>query len=151
MVCPQCHQTLTDKEIITSDNQKALVYECFNCGGHFIPPLIANLRSPLKTSTQLLPKVPHQTVPPSPARFVKKRCLVSPTTSSPTTLLYIHAGKIMVIFSLSISFTLSNAPKKRSWSTTNFGVFPSNLSFPFFFPFSPFLLPSVSSPLRSTS
>ena len=43
MVCPQCHQTLTDKEIITSDNQKAQVYECFNCGGHFIPPLIANL------------------------------------------------------------------------------------------------------------
>lgn len=47
MVCPQCHQTLTDKEIITSDNQKALVYECFNCGGHFIPPLIANLIPPV--------------------------------------------------------------------------------------------------------
>lgn len=43
MVCPQCRQALTDKEIITSDNQKALVYECFNCGGHFIPPLIVNL------------------------------------------------------------------------------------------------------------
>lgn len=43
MVCPQCHQTLTDQEIVTSDNQKAQVYECFNCGGHFIPPLIANL------------------------------------------------------------------------------------------------------------
>lgn len=43
MVCPQCRQPLIEKEITTSDNQKALAYECFNCGGHFVPPLIANL------------------------------------------------------------------------------------------------------------
>ncbi|MBI2326598.1 zf-TFIIB domain-containing protein [Candidatus Collierbacteria bacterium] len=65
MVCPQCHQTLTDKEIITSDNQNALVYECFNCGGHFIPPLIANLIPPV--TTQNLDSItPKNTYPSNP-------------------------------------------------------------------------------------
>src|SRR3972149_2472089 len=43
MVCPQCRQPLTDKEVVVSTDQKALISECFNCGGHFLPPMVANL------------------------------------------------------------------------------------------------------------
>ena len=41
--CPQCRQPLTDKEVVVSTDQKALISECFNCGGHFLPPMVANL------------------------------------------------------------------------------------------------------------
>lgn len=65
MFCPQCRQPLTEKETITSDKQKALVYECFNCGGHFIPPLIANLI--LQTTAQDLDSItPKNTYPTNP-------------------------------------------------------------------------------------
>lgn len=42
MKCPQCDQELTTNEVTTTDNQKALIHECYNCGGHFFPSLIAN-------------------------------------------------------------------------------------------------------------
>ncbi len=62
MVCPECRQPLNEKEILTSDNQKALVYECFNCGGHFVPPLIANL-IPQVTTQDLDSITPKNTYP----------------------------------------------------------------------------------------
>lgn len=65
MNCPQCHQSLADKEIVTTDNQKAVVYECFNCGGHFIPPLIANLIPPV-TAQNLDSIAPKDTSPSNP-------------------------------------------------------------------------------------
>lgn len=40
--CPQCDQELTTNEVTTTDNQRALIHECYNCGGHFFPSLIAN-------------------------------------------------------------------------------------------------------------
>lgn len=43
MLCPACQQPLTESEVDTTDAQKALIYECYNCGGHFVPPLITNL------------------------------------------------------------------------------------------------------------
>lgn len=46
MLCPQCRQSLSETEVETTDGQKALVHECFNCGGHFFPPLIANFILP---------------------------------------------------------------------------------------------------------
>lgn len=63
MNCPACRQPLTEKEILTSDNQKALVYECYNCGGHFTPPLIANL-IPNVTAQDLDSITPKNTFPP---------------------------------------------------------------------------------------
>ncbi|MEK7064625.1 MAG: hypothetical protein AAB973_03410, partial [Patescibacteria group bacterium] len=63
MVCPQCRQSLAEKEVLTSDNQKALTYECFNCGGHFVPPLIANL-IPQDTAQNLDSITPKNTFPP---------------------------------------------------------------------------------------
>lgn len=77
MVCPQCHQSLADKEIVTSDNQKALVYECFNCGGHFVPPLIANL-IPLVTAQNLDSITPKRSEDPAYSRGTS-----SPTISCP--------------------------------------------------------------------
>ena len=66
MICPECRQPLSEKEIITSDNQKALVYECFNCGGHFVPPLIANL-IPQVTAQDLDSVTPKNTYPVVPS------------------------------------------------------------------------------------
>ncbi len=42
MNCPACHQPLTENEVVTTDGQKAVIYECFNCGGHYLPSLLAN-------------------------------------------------------------------------------------------------------------
>ena len=42
MNCPACHQPLTEKEVVTTDGQKVVIHECFNCGGHFLPSLTAN-------------------------------------------------------------------------------------------------------------
>jgi len=42
MLCPHCQQDLNSTTIQLEDNKEALIYECFNCGGHFFPPLIAN-------------------------------------------------------------------------------------------------------------
>jgi len=36
---------MTETEVETIDKQKALIDECFNCGGHFFPSLIVNLIS----------------------------------------------------------------------------------------------------------
>ena len=62
MQCPACHQPLNENEIVTTDNQKAIVYECFNCGGHFVPPLIANF-IPEATAMNLDSVTPKNTVP----------------------------------------------------------------------------------------
>ncbi|MBI3954521.1 zf-TFIIB domain-containing protein, partial [Candidatus Collierbacteria bacterium] len=43
MLCPACSQPLQTKDVILTDGQKAQVHECFNCGGHFLASLIANL------------------------------------------------------------------------------------------------------------
>lgn len=65
MLCPECKQPLTEKEVITSDNQKALVHECFNCGGHFFPPLVANLL-PQVTAQDVDSITPKNTFPTNP-------------------------------------------------------------------------------------
>lgn len=65
MLCPECKQSLTEKEVITSDNQKALIYECFNCGGHFFPPMVANLL-PQVTAQDVDSITPKNTFPANP-------------------------------------------------------------------------------------
>jgi|SRR3989338_2334142 len=45
MLCPQCHSIFTTVEVLTLDQQKAGVDECYYCGGHFLPSLIANFIS----------------------------------------------------------------------------------------------------------
>ncbi|MEK7525335.1 MAG: zf-TFIIB domain-containing protein [Patescibacteria group bacterium] len=65
MLCPECKQPLTEKEVITSDNQKALIYECFNCGGHFLPPMVANLL-PQVTVQDIDSITPKNTFPTNP-------------------------------------------------------------------------------------
>lgn len=42
MLCPHCQQELTSTTIQLEDKREALINECFNCGGHFFPPLLAN-------------------------------------------------------------------------------------------------------------
>ncbi len=66
LVCPECRQPLSEKEVTTSDNQKPLIYECFNCGGHFVPPLIANL-IPQGSAQDLDSITPKNTYPISPS------------------------------------------------------------------------------------
>lgn len=77
MNCPECHQTLSETEVITSDKQQAMVYECFNCGGHFVPPLIANL-IPQITAQNLDSLTPKNTSPTSPSAT----CPICQTTMS---------------------------------------------------------------------
>lgn len=42
MLCPHCQQELTSTTIQLEDKREALINECFNCGGHFFSPLLAN-------------------------------------------------------------------------------------------------------------
>lgn len=46
MHCPACQHPLTQKEIFTVDSVKVIIHECQNCGGHYLPPLVANYISP---------------------------------------------------------------------------------------------------------
>lgn len=65
MLCPQCLQPLTEKEVVTSNKQKTTIYECFNCGGHFVPPLVTNLI--IGTTAQDLDSItPPNTYPTNP-------------------------------------------------------------------------------------
>lgn len=59
MNCPICNEPYSTKEVPTEDNQLGVIYECFNCGSHFFPSLLANFIS-LETAKNLdsiLPKV----------------------------------------------------------------------------------------------
>lgn len=58
MNCPICHSTYITKEIPTEDNQQAIIYECYSCGSHFFPPLLANFISEVsaKNLDSVLPK-----------------------------------------------------------------------------------------------
>ena len=74
MLCPECKQSLTEKEVITSDNQKALIYECFNCGGHFFPH--GRQPSPQVTAQDvdsITPKILSPPIQPLFVRFVRKQ------------------------------------------------------------------------------
>jgi hypothetical protein len=65
MKCPQCEQELTTTEVTTTDNQKALIHECYNCGGHFFPSLIANFidSSSANNIDSISPKLEKETSP----------------------------------------------------------------------------------------
>lgn len=65
LVCPQCAQPLTEKEVIVANDQKAIIHECFNCGGHFLPPMIANLL-PIVTAQDTDSITPKNTFPANP-------------------------------------------------------------------------------------
>lgn len=45
MTCPLCQSDLSSIEIETLDGQTANIDECLNCGGHFLPPFLANFIS----------------------------------------------------------------------------------------------------------
>lgn len=45
MTCPHCHADLTAIDIQTTDGQTTSIQECLNCGGHFLPPILANFIS----------------------------------------------------------------------------------------------------------
>lgn len=66
MFCPACRQELNSASIKLEDKQEALVYECFNCGGHFFPPLIANF-TPTETAKNLDSIQPKNLSPSAPS------------------------------------------------------------------------------------
>lgn len=45
MTCPLCHEATSAIEINTTDGQVTDIDECLNCGGHFLPPVLANFIS----------------------------------------------------------------------------------------------------------
>ncbi len=45
MTCPLCHEQMSSIEISTTDGQATSIEECLNCGGHFMPPVLANFIS----------------------------------------------------------------------------------------------------------
>jgi Zn-finger nucleic acid-binding protein len=40
--CPYCHQNLQQAKVIDRNDQEHLIYECFGCGGHWLPRWLAN-------------------------------------------------------------------------------------------------------------
>ncbi|HSV95286.1 MAG TPA: hypothetical protein VLH94_04955 [Spirochaetia bacterium] len=58
MTCPHCTSPLSFISIDTTDGQTQTINECLNCGGHFIPPYIANFLSveTAKNIDSVLPK-----------------------------------------------------------------------------------------------
>ena len=42
MLCPACSHAMTVIDVTTTDNQETQIDECYYCGGHFLPSLIAN-------------------------------------------------------------------------------------------------------------
>jgi len=63
MTCPHCNHPLSFISIETTDGQTQTVDECLNCGGHFLPPYLANFLSveTAKNVDSVLPK--SNTVP----------------------------------------------------------------------------------------
>ena len=72
MTCPHCSASLSFIAIDTTDGQTQTVDECLNCGGHFLPPYMANFLSveTAKNVDSVLPK--SKTVPAT--RPVCPRC-----------------------------------------------------------------------------
>jgi Zn-finger nucleic acid-binding protein len=65
MNCPHCNSPLSFIAIDTTDGQTKSIDECLNCGGHFLPPYLANFLSieTAKNVDSVLPK--SKTVPSS--------------------------------------------------------------------------------------
>lgn len=63
MTCPHCSYPLSFIAIETTDGQSQNVDECLNCGGHFLPPFVANFLSidTAKNVDSVIPK--SKTVP----------------------------------------------------------------------------------------
>lgn len=63
MTCPHCNNPLSFITIDTVDGQTQTIDECLNCGGHFLPPFLANFLSveTTKNIDSVLPK--SKTVP----------------------------------------------------------------------------------------
>ncbi len=63
MTCPHCSQPLSFIAVDTTDGNTQTVNECLNCGGHFLPPYMANFLSleTAKNIDSVLPK--SKTVP----------------------------------------------------------------------------------------
>lgn len=40
--CPYCHQILQESKVKDRDGQEHTIYECFGCGGHWLPRWLAN-------------------------------------------------------------------------------------------------------------
>ncbi len=58
MTCPLCHEQMSSIEIETTDGQITSVDECHNCGGHFLPPVLANFisQNTAKNIDSIIPK-----------------------------------------------------------------------------------------------
>lgn len=63
MTCPHCSSLLSFIAIDTTDGKTQTIDECLNCGGHFLPPYMANFLSveTAKNVDSVLPK--SKTVP----------------------------------------------------------------------------------------
>ncbi len=63
MTCPHCSYSLSFIAIETTDGQPQNIDECLNCGGHFLPPYVANFLSieTAKNVDSVIPK--SKTVP----------------------------------------------------------------------------------------
>ena len=63
MTCPHCSHPLSFITIDTTDGKTQTINECLNCGGHFLPPFMANFLSveTAKNVDSVLPK--SKTVP----------------------------------------------------------------------------------------
>lgn len=77
MNCPQCTNKLQETEVKTNDGQQAMVHECYSCGGHFFPSLVANFTD-TKTATDLDSIIPKDQAQPSPNHSYK--CPICQTT-----------------------------------------------------------------------
>lgn len=42
MTCPYCDSNLSDIEVGTKNDEPVLIHECYTCGGHWLPRLVAN-------------------------------------------------------------------------------------------------------------
>lgn len=42
MICPYCNNELQPTDVGTKDEQTQVIHECFTCGGHWLPRLVAN-------------------------------------------------------------------------------------------------------------
>lgn len=70
MNCPQCLHFFSTTPVHLPDHEEINIYECFYCGGHFLPPLIANLidKHQAKNIDSVIPKanIPYPTSPDCP-------------------------------------------------------------------------------------
>lgn len=57
--CPYCHQNLQQAKIIDRNDQEHLFYECFGCGGHWLPRWLANdiTKSAAQSADAITPKI----------------------------------------------------------------------------------------------